>query len=195
VILGLDLAFAKTGWALLQAGTPTAWGVITTSAKDSDQKRCAALLFHLNDILSRAYGGEKLSVFFEQSEWHQIGGDPRMAKRERQTQAALGLARGVLYCWANSHNLAAIALGVQEWRKEFGVTNNSTVKLQTAEVLALEFPSIICVKPVKSKNGETIKALFTDTQKPVADHITDAIAIARVGYFRTKQQTRIKESE
>jgi hypothetical protein len=185
VIVGLDLAWAHTGYAVLTDAQPTSWGVIRTSPRQAAEQRACALADGLQRLLDslRAQGGPKIVhdcfFFVEATDWHQRRpADRRRYARERRAQAALATARGVFYLWGHQQGVAYQEIGVRAWQAEFGSQRKDSI----AEQLCVRWPTVFSMQ----WRGFKKRVVFAQSGQPAPTHVTDACAIAWVGWMRLR---------
>ncbi len=192
-LLALDLALAKTGWALLADDHLETYGVITTHPQAQAWERIVELRGKVASTINRA---RATAVALEVTDWAPGARDERSAWiRESRARYALGMALAAAVCACEDLVKEPILIGANAWHREFGSMN----KLSIAELVAAEFPNQfrVTIRQRRDRRGSTVieHVVVDDEDQVVPDHVTDACGMGLVVYRRWQREQKIEHAQ
>ena len=215
IVAAFDIALAHTGWAVLGREIVIGYGVIETAPRNKDTETQGQADFRrvtkLRRELSRVIGdcitdlsasgrdADELIVAMERTDWIAGGGSSRIGLvRDAEAREALAMGATTLYCVCEDHHVQPLAIGPNEWHREFGARDKDDV----AVVVARTYPNQFSVawrerrnKHLKCGMEQYQAAVDRATEADVPDHVTDAIALGYVIQHKTEYSVRIQASE
>lgn len=189
-IIGIDAAFAVTGYAVIESDRVLDWGIIKTFPHETDLARVTILRERLTGLLSchALYHPSQTVVAIERADWTHGAGDDRSGwVREARARGALGLGFATAVCVALQFGITPTVLGVREWMRALDCRDKDGV----AAVVALAFHEDLEVdyggkvklvrrsgRAALPKGTPVVRDRRTDKRLP--DHATDALGLAWV---------------
>lgn len=196
-LIGFDSALAHTGWCILEDDRLIEYGVISTYPHNSMFKRIAYLRDQLGKVLldggALLGNGNRARVVIEKTDWSRGKRDTREAWiRETGAREALAIGVTTAFCVCQQTGVVPIVLGPNEWHREIGAHRKEGVAAYVAAVFSDNF-RIVC-KETERRGKRSFAQIVIDceTEKPVPDHVTDAIAMTLVASRRLQLDSRIQ---
>jgi hypothetical protein len=196
-LLGLDSAFAHTGWCVLGGDGLIAYGVIDTQPDQSDWERIVFLhdrlcnLFVERGVLFQ--NGARTQVVIEKTDWSR-GARSTRADWIKETSAREALAIGVTTAFnvCLEAGVVPVVLGPRDWHRSLAARTKDDVALYAVRV----FPDQFTLGYAKTVRGGRPRAgrVVRDhlTGKRVPDHVTDAIGMTLVAQRRWELEQQIQ---
>jgi Holliday junction resolvasome RuvABC endonuclease subunit len=210
-ILGLDVALAHTGWAVLsETGEDVeAWGVIeapipagAASMARANFDRVGRLFEALGELFERFEAPEECTVAIECTDWSPGEAGERAAWiREAKARGALGLALATAFLACRAHAVEPVLLGANEWQREFGAQDGRlgwrTVKERVGLLVSLALPARFEERESERfRSGQVVATRFRIVDRRlmrnVPEHVTDALGLALVVRDRQRHADRLR---
>jgi len=203
-IISLDLAYADTGYAVLEDDALIEFGVISTDAKQTDWERTGVLrerliaLFHEWGAI--AASGQYARVAIEKTDWTRGARDNREAWiRETISREALAFGVATAFAVCREYGIEPVTLGPSEWHREVCASGKGA-KDQVADYVTAIFSDRfeIGLKDATRDGKRSISRVVYEKpgrangkRKQVPSHVTDAIGMGLVAFRRLQLESRM----